>query len=1371
MSKALKLFDKATAHWFTKHLGSPTPVQEEGWPAINSGENVLISAPTGSGKTLSAFLVFIDRLMKMAAKGDLEKKVYVIYISPLKALGNDIRENLRRPLDGIGGDKIDVAIRTGDTTQSERRRMIKSSPHILITTPESLYLLLTSISGQKILESAQAVIIDELHALISSKRGAHLMLSLARLDVLCGKKLQRIALSATIEPLNLAAEYISCSSPVTIVNPKMFKSIDIEVNSPLPDMRILPEGTIWTELARMVHEYSINVRTVIVFVESRAQAEKLSYYVNKIGGDKFSKTHHGCVSKEQRLEAEQELRSGKLKVLCATSSMELGIDVGEVDMVLQIGFPRTISGAMQRLGRAGHSPERTSVMHMFPRMASETLYCGLTAKLAIEGGIENSKPPRKCLDVLAQHLVSMATGNGYTVDDVMMMLEQTYCFKDVSREELEAVLRMLAGDYEHQLDHPVRPRILYDRIHGVITGDAYSRMLALSTGGTIPDKGLYTVRLADGTKIGELDEEFVFEARVGDKFMLGSFAWRISEMTKDNVLVSPASPEGAQSPFWKGEQNGRSYQTGIAFGKMLNSLTKANADDRLFDELRSLKLDYPAANNALRFLSDQFKATDCLPDNKTIIIEHFKDPSGESQIVIHSVFGRKVNSGLALLTQEVASKETGMDISCFEDDDGFLIYPYGGSKTLPEGLLYKIDPKKASSILTAILPATPLFNMAFRYNAARALMMGVRKGRRQPLWIQRLKSAEFLDGAIIQKDHPLIAETKRECLEDYWDMPAIEEVLSGIHSGKITVKEMYLENPSPMSLAYRRQVESVLTYDYHPTTSNVFDTVQKDLEAAQLMKPQQEYLDNVSERKKMPKNEQELHSLLMTEGDLVAGELNVPLEWLISLSQQYRTSYIEPGLWICSEQLPEYSSALEERDVTVMQRVVRRVLRYRGAQNAESISERYVWEIEQSQEILDSLVQLNAAVLNDNGQYYHADLYNRAQQKTITMRRKQAKTLPPERYEALLCSKLSISDEPQKQLKQALENLLNHKYLPAIWESVILPARVQGYQPGMLDNLLAQGEFFWQFDNVDRTLIGFHRYEDIDWENDPEILEFGLTEDEKVIIQSLMQRGASFANSLPALSDGRSRYDVLLTLSEKGIAHADSFIPVRHWLDMEKIKKAPPKQKARAKSMVMSAGRWELTRPLKSKSIEDELEQIFNSSILLCRETAQNINWSKALEILRIWEYTGKVRRGYFIKGLSGAQYIRDFDYYPVISSMEEPDNSIIWLNAADPAQVWGKALPHVTGKSFKNINSTAIALRAGYPALLLEKNGNILKVFDDSALQQGLTILVDNYRKRKIFPQQKRLTVKQYPPEADKALVTAGFSRQMNDYVVWQYP
>lgn len=1377
MANSLDIFDNLTAHWFTRSLGEPTAVQKDAWPAIAAGGHTLVSAPTGTGKTLSAFLVFIDRMKAQARTGTLKKELQLIYVSPLKSLAGDIRENIRRPLDGIFEEEcktgnysdsvplsLNIAIRTGDTPSDERRKMIKAPPNILITTPESLYLLLTSKSGQTMLSTARAIIIDELHAIIDSKRGAHLMLSLARIDKLCGVPLQRIGLSATIEPLSRAAEYLS-SEPVTIVAPKMHKEVKLVITSPLSETQILRKDPVWQEIASKIYSYCAEARSVIAFVEGRRYAEKLAYYINEIGGDGFARTHHGSLSKEQRFEVENALRSGSLRLLCATSSMELGIDVGDIDQVFQIGCPRSISSTMQRLGRAGHNPNRVSVMHIFPRAAAEGLYCGLTAEVARRGGVELSHPPTLCLDVLAQHLVSMAAFQDYELDDVMEILPRAYPFKDVTREDVRDVLCMLAGDYEHQRDIPVRPRILYDRIHERVEGDAYSRMLAVSAAGTIPDKGLYTVKTENGVKLGELDEEFIFESRVGDKFLLGTFAWQIASIQKDTVVVKQAANGSARLPFWKGEIKGRRIQTGFAFGELLRKLGSAHQAGTLLRDLKELGLDEAAAESARDFLFRQLEATEVLPDDRTILVEHFRDETGNHQMMVHSVFGRQVNAPLAILAQEAAKRLTNTNINSVDDDDGFLLFPYTECK-LPQGLLQNIKPQTARPVLEALLPATPLFNMNFRYNAGRALMMGMRKSGRQPLWVQRLRSTQMLDSVVGYEKHPLIRETKRECLEDYWDLPGVEFVLNGIQSGAIQVREMFLDEPSPMSLQLRQQTEASMMYDYAPTTTGIHQAAEEALKHTDMIAAAPEHLARVYERVRLPQDEKQLHSLLMIEGDLIAGELDVPIDWLETLTERGQAKYIEPGLWISTEQTEQYSKALEHEDMEARVQIVRRLLRYRGAQTIDLVAERYIWTENTALEVLAILCQQGSAVESE-GFYYHGDLYDRARRETIKNRRTQIKTLPPERYTALLANRMRITAPANEQLERALKMLCDQTYPTNLWESILLPARVGGYRPELLDKVLAQGNLFWRMSSD--SGLSFHLYDDIDWEADYSELVEGLEGSEKIIYEALLKQGASFMQRLSSILGGISPHDTLLRLVEKGLVCADSFLPVRQYMNREKLEKSTARQRVNSRVMAMNAGRWELIRPLNKHAIEKQLERTFDRVVLLCRETSLGMSWAAALEVLRVWEYTGRVRRGYFIQGLSGIQFIREKDFAGTMLELEQPREQIIWLSAVDPYQLWGKSLPHMQDRSFINVPGTVVALRGGVPVAVFERQGKLLRIFDGTLLTETLRFFTHDYAQRRLFPMNNRLTVKQYPQEAADALQNAGFVKEMQDFVLYR--
>ncbi len=1368
----LNIFHKTTTTWFSKHLGKPTKVQEKAWPAIAKGEDTLVVAPTGTGKTLSAFLVFIDQLKEQARNGQLEQELQVIYISPLKSLAGDIRENLKTPLDGIRemekeqGEQsysIDVALRTGDTTSKERRDMLKKPPHILITTPESLYLLLTSKSGKGLLKTAKVIIIDEIHAMIDTKRGAHLMLSIARLDMLCPKPLQRIGLSATIEPVKLAAKYLS-PEKVAVVAPKMKKEVKLFVTSPLDFDTAIPKKPIWEELAQKVYDQCKNSKSVIAFVEGRRFAEKLAYYVNQLGGEGFARTHHGSMSKEQRQEVEQALRSGVLRLLCATSSMELGIDVGDIDQVFQVGCPRTISSTLQRLGRAGHNPNRVSSMQMFPRASAEGLYCGITAEVARQGLVESCKPPKLCFDVLSQHLVSMATEEGYDVDDVMPILQRTYSFADITKEEVKEVLCMLAGDYEHNRDIPVRPRILYDRIHEHVLGDAYSRMLAISAGGTIPDKGMYSVKSEDGVKLGELDEEFVFEARVGERFLLGTFAWKISKIDKDSVIVTPTSTTNAKLPFWKGDIKGRGLQTGIAFGTIFRELSKAYESGALLKKLTELGLDDFSAHSAKEYLERQLHSTQLLPDDQTIVIEHFKDETSNYQMMVHSVFGRQINEPLSILANQAAKRVTGRNINHVADEDGFLLFPYDGLD-LPEGILYQITPWNAKKILEAALLSTPLFNMTFRYNAARALMMGVRKASRQPLWVQRMRSAEMLDSLIHFEQHPLMVETKRECLEDVWDVPGVIQLLKKIQTGAIKIHEIVTELPSPMSMPFRQQTEGSMMYDYAPSTLGIQTYSKEMLNEADLVTPSKEELERLTLRTTLPQDENQLHSLLMAEGDMIAGELEVPIAWLEALAHQGVANYIEPGLWIAAEHGPQYESALAGQDGEELKHILRRALRYRGAQSMEQLAERYLLSEEIVQAALNDLIK-EQQVIEADGIYYHAKLYQQARKETIKNRRKQVATVPASHYAALLANHSPRFVLAKDKLEEVVLSLCNESFSMDLWENTILPSRVIGYRPELLDALLAKGVIYWSIHS--KSELSFHQYEAMDWEEECLKAENDLDENETILYQTLKKRGATFLQGLNHLLGEASPYETLLRLAEKGLVHADSFVPIRQYQNRKKLEKATIRQRVNVRVAALTAGRWEISHPLRVLDMEEQLNQQFEKVVVISRETIQPISWQAALEILRVWEYTGRVRRGYFVEGLSGIQFIREEDYYKTSLTLNEPVDKIVWMNAIDPAQPWGKCLPHKKDRNFMNIAGTFVALKKGEPIVVLERQGKTLRCFEED-VKAALEEFVLGFQRRCFFPNQNRLIIKEYPKNVEDQLKSVGFIKEIQDYVLYR--
>lgn len=1357
----LSLFAPKTRAWFESSIGLPTAVQAEGWPAVASGKDVLISAPTGTGKTLAAFLFWLDRLGSEYANPDFSGRadgVRVLYLSPLKALGNDIRENLQKPLQGLGlQGLVRAEVRTGDTPAADRARMAKHPPQILITTPESLYLLLTSKTGRRMLSAVECVICDELHAILDSKRGVHLALSLERLDELCGRKVQRIGLSATVRPLEAAAAFLTGSArpKAEIIAPKIEKRIDMLVEMPQENRAALHEKSAWAAIADKVYRHSQKVRTTLAFVDGRAQAEKLAHHLNIIANQpQYARTHHGCVSREQRLEAEQQLRSGQLRILCATSSMELGIDVGEIDLVIQIGAPTSISSLLQRAGRAGHGPGRTSTVRIFPKTNADALFCAMAARGALEGEIELARTPEMCLDVLAQHLVSMAAAGDYTVDEALALVRRAWSYRDLDKDRLASVLRMLAGDFEHARELPVRPRILYDRLTGDVSGDSYTRMLACSSGGTIPDRGWYAVTLPDGRKLGELDEEFVFEARLGDKFLLGAFAWRITEIRRDRVIVEQSTPEGAQSPFWRGDAAGRSPETGLYYGKLLRELNEAAQSERL----DSVLAGYPLSKDALAAVKEhvlrQIDAAGMLADDRSIVIEHFPDEAGAHQLMLHCPLGKRVNRPLSMLLREEARRQTGFDIHAYDDDDGVLLYLMGTAE-LPDALLRAVQPENIVRIIAALLPGEGVFTMSFRYAAARALMLGMRTGGRQPLWVQRLRGAETLSAAVGQADHPLLWEANRECRNDLCDAEALQTLLRRLKTGEVRVREIHLPVPSPMALPLRRQVEAEMMYTYSPIPSAAIRMAQQDAEQAALVVPEEGAFALAYERPPV-RSLQEMHSRLMTEGDLLPDEPGAHEEWLEQLSDEGRAVFIDPGLWIAAEEQPLYVQALSG-DTDALCRIARRCMRFRGPQNAETLARRYCIAADLAENALNALIQAES-VRRTGDLYVHKDVFASAQRTTIRLRREQIVTRPPERLAALLARDLVASGPAAEQLDAALQPLCGIALPAEQWENSVLPARVTGYKPQLLDNLLASGKYFWQITIRDgKPHLAFGADSDDGDEYVPADME--LCGDERAILRVLERGGAMFAQRIGARLDGAPVEDALKRLAGLGLVRKDSFSPVRQMLAKPAAKKRMPVLRAQ------DTGRWERCRIPQTPDAEELVDRAFARCPLLCRETISGIDWPTALQILRRREYAATVRRGYFIEGLSGAQFLRAEDFETVTAFFAEGSKTAVCLPANDPAQIWGRALPHLPDRQFLCAAQTAVALFDGRPAAVFERSGEQLRIFEHA--EEALSAFAQAFRVGRIFPGRRSIAIKKYPPEAAEALEKAGFVREALDYVL----
>ncbi|HEY6760018.1 MAG TPA: DEAD/DEAH box helicase, partial [Baekduia sp.] len=692
----LGAFSPQTQEWFARAFAGPTPVQEQAWPAIATGEHVLISAPTGSGKTLAAFLWSLDRLTNTPREDGTG--VRVVYVSPLKALSYDVERNLQAPLVGIGAN-LKVALRTGDTPQKERAQMRRTPPDVLITTPESLYLMLTS-QARDVLRDVEAVIVDEIHAVASTKRGAHLALTLERLSALVqaehGRDPQRIGLSATQNPLEEVGRFmVGPRRTCRIVDAGVRKPLDLKIQvpvesmvepeqgAPLDPLEPTPGGTeatrksIWPAMYPQLLELVQAHRSTIIFVNNRRGAERLALRLNELADAEIARAHHGSLAREERLVVEEQLKAGQLPCLVATSSLELGIDMGAVDLVLQVESPKSVSRGLQRIGRAGHSVGDVSKGRIFPKFRADLLECAVVVKLMREGRIEPTVVPRNPLDVLCQQIVAIAAGvdsdaDGGTllVDDLYALVTRTYTYAELSRPVFENVLDMLDGRYPSQEFSELRPRVVWDRVAGTIRPRKGARQLAITNAGTIPDRGLYAVVLPDGRRVGELDEEMVYEARPGQTFLLGASSWRIEEIQRDRVVVTPAPGVPGAVPFWKGESVGRPKELGRAIGEF--SRWAVDQTPELLE--RDYDLDPLAARNLVDFLQEQQEATRVVPSDRTIVVERFRDEIGDWRLCVLSPYGGRVHAAWALALSAKIRDELGLESDAIWSDDGIIVH-------------------------------------------------------------------------------------------------------------------------------------------------------------------------------------------------------------------------------------------------------------------------------------------------------------------------------------------------------------------------------------------------------------------------------------------------------------------------------------------------------------------------------------------------------------------------------------------------------------------------------------------------------------------------------------------------------------------------
>jgi len=958
----LGLFHPAVRGWFARTFKAPTPPQLLGWPHIAAGENTLILAPTGSGKTLAAFLACINHLLEELLAGSTTEGVQVLYISPLKALNYDIERNLQAPLTGIMEvadqlglvlPEIRVAVRTGDTTQHERQHMIRRPPHILITTPESLHLILTSHRAREILRPVQYLIVDEIHAISDNKRGTFLALLLERLERLAGRSFLRIGLSATQKPLDEVGRFLGgyeriCRGNgiefvprrVAIVDAGMRKELDLKVLCPVQDLRDLPEDSIWPAIYRKLLELIRNHRSTLIFANNRRAVERITSEINNLAGYELVRAHHGSVSKQMRRGIERELKEGKLPALVATASLELGIDMGAIDLVCQVESPKSVATGLQRVGRAGHLYKAASKGRLLPKTRSDLLETVVISDAMRHARVSSLKIPRNCLDVLAQQIVAIVAMEPWDVDELYDQVRQAYPYRDLPRLVFNSVLEMLSGRYPSEAFRDLRPRISWDRMNNRLHPMPGSQRLTVVNGGAIPDTGQFGVYLEDGsTRVGELDEEFVYETRIGDLFILGTNTWRVTDIGPDRVIVAPASLGPARMPFWRGEYFSRDYELGRHLGAFCRQLRERLNDPTCQAWLRRrYDIDPNAAFNLCQYLRDQEERGETIPDDRTVLIEGFRDEIGDLRLALLSPFGGRVHLAWRLAILAQFRRQWQIQPESMHSDTGILFRLTFEDIGRAVQAIRDVSPDNLEELVIEELAGSPLFGLRFRQNAARALLLPRGKpGRRTPLWLQRLKARDLLEIARQYESFPIVVETYRECMQDFLEIEGLKELLGRIEAGEVKVIVRERQRPSPFasSLMFDFTATYLYEWDQPKAGARIAPAVDQGLlkellqpaEIAQLVddgavKEVEGRLQGEREGYRA-RTDAELLELLRRIGDLTREEIEERLvgdapETLNRLSTEHRLLQIfipdveEPWRWIDAEEYPLYRDAFSD---------------------------------------------------------------------------------------------------------------------------------------------------------------------------------------------------------------------------------------------------------------------------------------------------------------------------------------------------------------------------------------------------------------------------------------------------------------------------
>lgn len=1375
-------FLPVVAEWFSETYGQPTYPQLHGWRAISEGHHTLIVAPTGSGKTLAAFLWTLDHLYRLGLDGRLEERVYVVYVSPLKALNNDIEKNLRLPLQGIRDraarqglplPEIRVAVRTGDTLAPARQAMTRRPPHILITTPESLHILLTAEKFRPALKTVRYIIVDEVHALAGSKRGVHLSLSLERLQHLAGAPIQRIGCSATVRPLEATARFLTgVDRPSKIVDAGFQRQLDLRVVAPVPDFLTAQSDTVWETVLQELSEWIREHRTTLIFCPSRRMAERLARNLNDRLPDGQVAAHHGSLSRRTRLEAEEKLKAGALRALVATSSLELGIDIGSIDLVVQVQSPRNIAAALQRVGRSGHLLSRVAKGRIVVTKGEELVEAAAVTRAIREGELDCLQIPQEPLDVLAQQIVAAVAAEPWDVEELYQLVRRSACYEGLGRDDFEAVIRSLATPLPAEVKG-AGPRLIWDRGNGRLYPRRGSRLLALTSGGTIADAGLYDVYVRDtDLKVGTLDEEFVSESLPGDVFLLGSHAWRLARVQADRVLVEDAAGMSPTVPFWRGEHPSRSWELGRLAGRLRRDAAE-RLDDPAFEEWArgECGLGERAASALRAWLAKGREILRRVPDDRTLVVESFPDELGGRQLVLHSIFGIRVNGAWGLALKETLRRRFGLQPEVSHTDDGILLAFAPGQTPPPaERLPFLVTPEDVDGLLARALIGSPLFTTRFRHAAVRALFIPrMIRGSRTPAWLQRLKADALMEAVGGQPDFPLVAETLRECCHDALDVEHLKAVLADIRAGAVSVTSADTVLPSPFTYplllawdwsyldaghAEERRSDAVPLGKTLPGTPGPLDPrVVEEVEA--------ELQCTAAGRKARDANE--LAALLEDLGDLDPDDVALRVEGdaaalLEELRRSNRAAQIDVGgrrPWISVGDADLYAAkALDE--------ILPRFLRHRGPVPLAALASRYGFSPGELTPILQRLE--SHGVIRRGEDCIHRAALEEIQRRQLRARRSAQPVVSAETFAAFLLRWQHAHPDHRlvgpDGLLRIIEPLQGEDFPVAFWEQEVFPARLEGYDSTWLDQLGLTGQLVWlpfQRDHPGR--LGFALRENLPWLTPVADDDGHLDEKEKAVLRHLQLRGALFVTDLLKSTrlEPHEVLQVLWVLLWKGLVTTDTFQTVRlaaagapmEWASAVPVARRPSRREARRRvrerlsrpthahgAGTRLIGRWSAIaadEPVSADEREEAWARLLLSRYgVVSRELARGIEWARLRSVLTRLEFADEVIRGYFVQGLSGEQYALESAVEDLRATRPHHERGLL-LNACDPANLWGHVFPLARRDGSKQpltrIPSNLLLVKDGSPRLLVEGYGRDLTPlagFESDELPDLLRVLQD---------------------------------------------